>query len=117
LAGVFNSSTSASAIIHLSKNLVCLEYIDLSRTPALHERYGIPVLAEWEDDDTRHWEPDDFDGKEHTLIDRLSWDGAWRNLRVLVVKKCGYTKVSERELRNRILEKRGGKGWIHVVTV
>jgi hypothetical protein len=117
LAGVFDSSASASAIIHLSKNLVCLEYIDLSRTPALHERYGIPVLAEWEDDDTRPLEPYDFDAKENRLVDRLSWDGAWRNLRVLIVKKCGFTKVSERELRDRILEKRGGKGWIQVVTV
>jgi hypothetical protein len=108
IAGVFTSATSASALIHLSKTLVCLEYIDLSLTPVLHERYGNPYLSAW-DDNSRN-------SQEGRLLDRLNWEGAWRKVRVLVVRKCGFTRDMERDVREGILGKRGGKGWIQIIT-
>jgi hypothetical protein len=108
IAGVFTSATSASALIHLSKTLVCLEYIDLSRTPVLHERYGNPYLSAWDDNSEN--------SQRGRLLDRLNWEGAWRKVRVLVVRKCGFTRDMEKGVREGILGIRGGKGWIQIIT-
>lgn len=111
VAGIFTSATSASALVHLSKTLACLEYIDLSRNPVLHERYGNPYLSTWRD------APQEFqNAKGERLLDSLNWEGAWRRVRVLVVRKCGFTLDMEQDVQKCIIDKRGGKGWIQVVT-
>ncbi len=111
LQGVFTSATASSALIYLSRNLLCLEYIDLSRNTALHERYGNPYLSAWDE------EPQSFvNAQGGRLLDRLSWDGAWRNVRTLVIKKCRFTKDMENGIRMGIISKRGGTGWIHIIT-
>src|SRR5208282_4332286 len=111
VAGVFQSATSAGALLHLSKTLVCLEYIDLSRTPVLHERYGNPNLTSWDEN------PEGFINAQGVrLLDRLYWEGAWRRVRILVLRKCGFTKDMEGDVRGRILSKRAGKGWIQIIT-
>ena len=114
IAGVFTSAASGAALILLSKNLVCLEYIDLSRTPALRERYGMPVMSSWSVGyvDLDH-------EREGRLVDRLNWGGAWRLVRTLVVRKSGFTSDSGHELQDHIIKLRHGKGWkgwIQVVT-
>jgi hypothetical protein len=109
IAGVFPYPTTSSALIHISKSLVCLEYIDLSRTPVLHERYRIPYLSSWD-------ESPESTVEEGRLLDRLNWEGAWRRVRVLVVRNCGFTRDMEKDVRDGILGKRGGKGWIQVIT-
>jgi hypothetical protein len=112
LAGVFPSATSAGALIHLSKYLVCLEYVDLSRTPALHERYGFPHIT-WDHRTSEH----DKEGivQRTNLVDRLNWEGGWRNVRTLVVKKCGFDESLEKELRGSIAARRGVGGWIRII--
>jgi hypothetical protein len=113
LAGVFRSATSAGALIHLSKHLVCLEYVDLSRTPVLHERYGFPLHITWDHKTSDH----DKAGttQRMNLVDRLNWEGAWRNVRTLTVKKCGIDESLEKELRGSIATRRGVGGWIRII--
>ena len=106
LAGLFPSVTSAAALVYLSKHLVCLEYIDLSRTPMLHEEYGADYMSSW----------DTFSGGGIRVLDRLDWGGGCRNVRTLVVRKCGFTKEREDESRQCILNKRGGMPWIRIIT-
>jgi hypothetical protein len=109
LAGVFASATSSSALIYLSRNLLCLEYIDLSRNMSLHERYGNPYMTAWEDT------AEPYIAETGRLLDRLSWEGGWRTVKTLVIKKCGFTKDMENEIRGRIVRKRR-RGWIKVIT-
>lgn len=111
LAGVFTSSATSSALIYLSRNLLCLEYVDLSRNPALHERYGNPYLSVW--DAT----PQPFvNAPGGRLLERLSWEGAWLTVRTLVIKRCGFTKDMEDDIRTGIVNKRSGHGSIRIIT-
>jgi hypothetical protein len=130
LAGVFNSvtpsntSAARTALILLSRSLVCLEYIDLSYCTVLG-KYGHmypprPVDEErrvqqhvyhsglWDDDVSAH---DNASG----LLGQLNWGGAWRNVRFLVIKRCGFTLEMQTDIRDQIMERRGGKGWIYVM--
>ena len=110
VAGIFHSSsvTSASALIYLSKHLVRLEYIDMSRTPILQLDYGC-VDSLWEND------PQGVkgDGANWTVFDRLDWAGSWRLVRTVVARNCG--RLTEAAARKGILQRRGGKGWVHVI--
>jgi hypothetical protein len=109
--GMFTSSsvTSASALVYLSRHLVCLEYIDMSRTPVLQQNYGW-VESIWKDDP----EVVKGDGANRRVFERLDWSGAWRLVRTVVVKRCGFP--NEADVREGILQWRGGKGWVHVIT-
>lgn len=116
VAGIFpvatvtcSTVTSASALVYLSKHLVCLEYVDLSRTPLLEETYGWDH-SRWQDDT----QVSDTPNKGWRVLERLDWSGAWRLVRTVVVKKCG--SLTESEVRSVILKRRGGKGWVHVIT-
>lgn len=109
--GMFSSSTvtSASALVYLSKHLVCLEYIDMSRTPVLADNYTW-VESIWKDDTEGVQGPSIY----WRVLERLDWPGAWRLVRTVVMKRCG--NLTEAEIRAGILERRGGKGWVHVIT-
>jgi hypothetical protein len=50
------------------------------------------------------------------LLDRLSWDGGWRTVKTLVIKKCGFTREMENDISMGIVNKRGGVGWVQVIT-
>jgi hypothetical protein len=109
LAGVFNSAyNSASALVYLSRNLVCLEYVDLSRTSTLLEFYGPPVYG-WNESEQAQWK------QVPTVADSLNWDGAWRNVRTLVIEQCGFNPDSARGLRDNITSKRGLGGWVRII--
>jgi hypothetical protein len=130
LAGVFNgpmlsnAPSARTALILLSRSLVCLEFIDLSYCIVLleynHVYFPEPVdeerrvhdvhdLGSWDDDLSAH-------SNTGGLLGRLNWGGAWRNVRNLIVKRCGFTTEMEKTIRDQIVERRGGKGWINVVT-
>ena len=106
LAGVFTTIKSAAGLVYLSKHLVCLEYIDLSRTNILHAKYGTDYTSSW----------DAFDWTGTPVLHRLDWGGGCRNVRTLVVRKCEFTRELEEEARKCILEKRSGMPWIRIIT-
>jgi hypothetical protein len=106
LAGLFTTITSVASLVYLSKHLVCLEYVDISRTPILHAKYGTDYTSSW----------DAFDWSGTPVLHRLDWGGGWRNVRTLVVRKCEFTKELEDAARTCILEKRGGPPWIRIIT-
>jgi hypothetical protein len=109
LAGVFNSAyNSAGAIVYLSRTLVCLEYVDLSRTSTLLEFYD-PRVYGWNENEQEQWR------QVPTVADSLHWDGAWRNVRTLVIEQCGFSLDSVRGLRDMITSKRGLGGWIRII--
>lgn len=107
IAGVFNTVISAGSLIRLSRELVCLEHIGLSRTPMLFGPYGNDHFEGWND------EAFNWDGAR--LLERLNWEGAWRKVRTLVIKECGFTKNQEKDVLDIILRKRRGNGRIEVI--
>ena len=109
LAGIFTTNTSSvsGALLYLSKHLVCLEYIDLSRAPRISARINRPDLDK-ESSNRNEWVP---------LLHTLDWGGAWRNVRTLVIWRSGFTKKSADDARKCILEKRGGMPWIRIIGV
>ena len=81
----------------------------MSRTPVLQQNYGW-VESIWKDDP----EVVKGDGANYRVLERLDWSGAWRLVRTVVVKRCGLP--DETDVREGILKRRGGKGWVHVIT-
>jgi len=142
LAGVLPPG-SGSSLYQLSKTLVCLEYIDLSRNPDVlnghidtGERGG--EASYWDDTGPEPTNPRrnertrtggrrvtsaTIDGRPPAggtgywsqVLDALNWEGGWRLVKVLVAKKCGFTVESERAIQANIFAKRGERGWIQVV--
>lgn len=140
LAGILPRGSGGS-LYQLSKSLVCLEYIDISRNVEGVRTY-IDLLGQdawgsvsWDDgrDDGRdvlnHAVNSSVDGRQVTtgigaekpdwipLLHALNWDGGWRRVSCLVARKCGFEKEKEGKLQLKIFEKRGDRGWTQVVFV
>jgi hypothetical protein len=135
LAGILPRGSGGS-LYQLSKSLVCLEYIDISRNiEGVHTQIDLwgqdawGSVSAWEDErdvvnqagsshvderqvttrvagEKRGWSP---------LLYALNWDGGWRRVSCLIARKCGFEKEAERKLQEKIFEKRGDRGWTQVV--
>ena len=136
LAGVLPHGSGGS-LYQLSKSLVCLEYIDLSRNiEAIHSHIDFWGQDSW---GSASWDDEwdvanragsaNVDGRRvmsgvggagrvwRPVLYALNWEGAWRRVSCLVARKCGFGKEAERELQEKIFQKRGERGWTQVVFV
>lgn len=142
LAGIFPPG-SGSSLYQLSKWLVCLEYIDLSRNVDVLNGYidtwdinpqeeanwdndgmEVNVPADRDDGTQIHSDPQVASGVNSSqkvggnwtrVVDALNWEGGWRRVNILVAKKCGSRKGDERDIQEMIFAKRKERGWIQVV--
>ena len=142
LAGVLPPGSGGS-LYQLSKTLVCLEYIDLSRNQDVLNGYidtggGGGETGSWDDTGSEPTDPRwsergriggrravgaTIDTRPATVgtdrrtrvLDALNWEGGWRPVKVLVARKCGFNRESERVIQAKIFAKRGERGWIQVV--
>jgi len=139
LAGVLPPGSGGS-LYQLSKTLVCLEYIDLSRNQdALNGHIDTGgrggEAGSWDDIGSEPTDPRWYerggrrslgatvDSRPATLrtgswtrvLEALNWEGGWRLVKVLVARKCGFNTESERVIQAKIFAKRGERGWIQVV--
>jgi hypothetical protein len=135
LAGILPRGSGGS-LYQLSKSLVCLEYIDISRNVegvnTYIDLFGLDAWGSvsWDDegrDLITHAGASGVDGRQVMtgvgvekpdwipLLQALNWDGGWRRVSYLVARKCGFEKEAERKLQEKIFEKRGDRGWTQVV--